>query len=135
MKNKIFLIAFIQFLFFTSSLFGQIEKGSWQIGVSGAPIFATNYSGLQGGLFSIDVDYALTKRLILELSPFYGYTNNEYSSVFVMPGMQPRIYSKSNFRSTGINFALKYYLINFSRLICYLWKKRQILLTKNCKYW
>lgn len=120
MKNKIYLFVFIPFLFCTSSLFGQIEKGSWQIGLSGAPLFETSNSSYQGSLFTANVDYSLTKRLSLGLMPFYGYIKSEGSMGIDPITMQSWGIWKDNFKSVGINLNLKFYIINSNKIKPYL---------------
>ncbi len=120
MKNKIYLFVFIPFLFCSSSLFGQIEIGSWQMGVSGAPLFDTNMSGLQGGLFTANVDYSLTPKFSVGLMPFYGFTINEGPVGIDPRTMQTWGVQKNNFKSIGINLDLKFYPINSNKIKPYL---------------
>lgn len=85
-----------------------------------APLFETNMSGLQGGLFTANVDYTLTKRLSIGLMPFYGHTKNEGSVGIDPTTMQTCGIWKDNYKSVGINLNLKFYLINSNKIKPYL---------------
>lgn len=116
MRITVILFAFITFFIFNAPLFGQIQKGSWQIGLSGAPLLELNASGYIGSLFTANVDYALTKRLSIGIMPFYGYTKTEYPVGYNQISMQYWGNRERAYKSTGLNFDLKYYPINSTKI-------------------
>ncbi len=116
MKIKNLIFAFIFTVSINSSLLGQIKKGSWQIGLSGSPLFDTNISGLQGGLFSGNVDYSLSDKFSIGLMPYFGFTKNEVTYIYNTVLDQPVYYSKYSYKSFGLNIDFKYFLIKSTKI-------------------
>ncbi len=120
MNIKIFVVAFIFLIGYSPSLLGQIEKGSWQVGLSGAPLFDTNASGLQGGLFTGSVDYSFSNRFAIGLMPYYGFTKNEVTYIYNTVLNQHVHYSEYSYKSFGLNLDFKFYMLNSVKIKPYI---------------
>jgi len=104
------ILIFILTLFSFSAL-AQIEKGSWQIGINGAPLVDTYVSKVSGGLFSVNVDYFLSNRMSVGIAPYYGFTRDVGHYGYDLITMQPVGYKKKSYDSFGFNIDMKFFLL------------------------
>lgn len=97
----------------------QIEKGSWQIGISGAPLFELNSSGWNGTLLNLNVEHSFSNRFIVGLHPYYALTDEKMKYAFDLISGQPKGIQKDVFRSFGINAEIKFALHKIKRFTVY----------------
>ncbi len=107
--NGKYLFCVILF-FFSGSSDAQIQKYSWQAGLSVAPLFELNSSGLNGKLFNLHGEYSFSNRFILGIQPYYACTNEKMIYAYDLIHEEPKEIQKDVFYSFGANVELKFIL-------------------------
>jgi hypothetical protein len=120
MKNKFFNLIFIFPLFVSSISVGQIQKGKWNVGLGGGPLFELNSTGLNGGLFSIESEYGMTNSLIIGAKPYFAITNEKAYYAYDLTLKRPVGLHKDSFTSFGVNLELKFILMKTSLIRPYM---------------
>jgi hypothetical protein len=97
----------------------QIQKGSWHLGLSTAPLFELNSTGLNGALINLHAERSFSNRFIFGVQPYYALTDEKMQYAFDLISMQPRGIQKNVFRSLGMNTEFKFVLHRTQRIIPY----------------
>jgi hypothetical protein len=119
MKVKLIVIYFLIFICAHHNSFPQIEKGSWQLGMSSASLFELSSSGLNGGLINFHAEHMFSNRFIAGIQPYYAFTHENKTFAYDLTLRQPRNIRKDVFHSLGINAELKFVINNGPKLTPY----------------
>jgi hypothetical protein len=105
--------------FASTNSFAQIKKGSWQLGVSGAPLFELGSSGLNGVMINLHAEGTFSDRFIAGIQPYYAFTDENKSYAYDLTLQKPRSIRKDVFHSFGLNAELKFIISNGPKLMPY----------------
>ncbi len=109
-KRLLYLLFFSLIISYNS--FSQIQKGSIQVGLSGAALFELNSAGLNGGLINLHGEYSISNRFIVGIQPYYALTDEKMTYAYDLLRHELREIQKDVFRSFGANLEFKFVLRN-----------------------
>jgi len=119
MKGKFFLCLISHIFFLVSTAFSQIQKNTWQAGLSFSPLFELNSSGLNGVLVNLHGEYSFSNRFIFGIQPYFAFTDEKMIYAYDLLLQEPREIQKDVFYSFGLNGELKFILHESEKIVPY----------------